>query len=276
MKFDPTDALNRMSDLGDKTQGTENGPDAEDLKYQQMEADRQNIMRSFFLDETFNTNQEIEGTSEDSSWEQGAECSESWNRFMEDILSKLEKKTPELLNKIKEASKNRILVDLGCGTQPEVPVEIANGFGCAGYLGVDKFNVGRSYSKKEDGGQKRYYEKTSDITLRSDINSAIPAVLMREDMLEALKMLKDNSSVLLFNGIEWELFRLMPEEKRRQYFSDIAKELHRVVGEKGYILSTETQMLTYGGLNLVKDEEFAKVVNPHKINAIAELYRIVS
>ncbi len=241
--------------------------------YELEERVREKIVSSFFISEKFVIDQEIEDTDKDPDWGEGADCSESWDRFMEDILKKVSK-NKELIDQIKESSKNRVMIDLGCGLHQEFAVEIANGFGCSAYLGVDKHNVGRHVIQKEDG--KKYRRVTEEITLYDNINSKIPAVLIREDMLEALKKLKDNSSVLLFNGIEWELFRLMPEDKRRKYFSDIAQEIRRVVGENGYILSSQTEMLNYGGLELKKDQEFQKNCNPNRINAIAELYRINS
>ncbi len=149
--------------------------------------------------------------------------------------------------------------------------------GCKAYLGIDKFNVGsHAFMMEGDAEKKTYHELVTNITKQDNIKEIFPAVTMRSEMLDALKLIKADSSVVIFNGIEYELFTLMQPEKRQEYFTDVANEIRRVIGGDGYIISNDPFMLTgWGGLKLKQDPEFHKTCNPHSLMGQPEMYKIV-
>jgi hypothetical protein len=237
---------------------------------------REQVVQGFFR-EDFKTTEATTNSKEAGDASTGTHHGDSWTEYYRNFSEKISKH-PEILERLENLSKDRLFVDLGCGGDFIPAINIANRVGAKVYLGVDKFNVCKSV-KTIDGVTQ--YKITDDVTLRSDTlepQSIIPAVVYREDMLTAVKKIKDNSSVLLFNGMEEELFSFMSREQQEKYFSELAGEIKRIIGKDGYILSTNPKMLTVvGGLKVAKDEEYVKFAKEEYSSGIdlLLLYRII-
>lgn len=222
---------------------------------EQEEIAREKIVQSFFI-EKFNTNEITKGWAPKEDYSTGISANDSWTKFFQNIPYEF-REEPEILDRLKILSEDRLFVDLGCGSNQDIAIDIANVVGSKAYLGVDKFNVGGTLRVKGDGGEEIFHRKTKDITAQIKIQDSIPAILWQEDMVEALKKIKNDSAILMFNGMEPELFDMMSPEKHKKYFTELANEVKRVVGKNGYILSSNPIVFS-SFLKLKENKEYKK------------------
>lgn len=192
----------------------------------------------------------------------GDSFSDSWSSRLDWTVIPMLKEADnkKLLEKVRKKSKDKIMVDLGCGYDNgkgvDSVIKLSQLFNTDAYFGIDKHYVGGPYTK-ESGDH--YYLKTYmnwDVERQDSQGEKPIAIMHRSDMLEAVKKIKDNSAVLVFNGIEDEVFFGNPShDMPKNYFEELGKEVKRIVGIGGYILSTNPGLLS--GVKLEEDKEWA-------------------
>ncbi|MCB0318234.1 MAG: class I SAM-dependent methyltransferase [Bdellovibrionales bacterium] len=117
--------------------------------------------------------------------------------------------------------KGSIVIDLGCGTPSGNGERLAVLSGAKGYLGIDKFNT-------RDSAPRKPYE-----------DSEIQCAYVRADMLEALKMLPDESGSISITNIDAVIIR---DDEYRQA---VALEIARVVKPGGIIITNSFDVLMH-------------------------------
>ena len=235
----------------------------------------QRVFKDFIPDVELNKLEEYKDTKGiplERLYNKGTNHPDSFTGHFFDFPEKI-RQNGELLNYLQKLSKNKIFLDLGCGNSWKIGASIADVVGASAYLGVDKFNVGNSITNI-DG--KDYFYKTKEISRANDTGEnkyGIPQVVWKEDMLEALKEINDNSAVLMFNGIESELFSFMSPQAQIEFFTEIATEIKRVIGESGYIISTNPNMINRRGVFTLIEDSVAK---DSDLFSTLKIYRIVN
>lgn len=172
------------------------------------------------------------------------------NNFMPEFLKAVSDFTcnPETLEILRRRFKDQILVDLGPGTS-RGGYDVAVALGCKGYVAVERFwhqqLTEGSRSEYEtldrvDALYKKYhFFQTRKGNIKPEIH-LIPASVAAEDMLTFLRRLPDNSVSVLTSGIDTTI--LVNTEHRRE----IAKELQRVLSEKGMYMTCASDISTEG------------------------------
>jgi len=208
---------------------------------------------------------------------------ESWSRLYKEsgFLLAIEEgdikdEAKEELSNLRKMSYGRIFLDLGCGNRENDSVapaaKLAELFGGEAYFGIDKFNINHEpmtneYKQTElsnnnlslntwnTGKEPKHGREMKELWSEN----SIPSFTHRGDMLETLKKFKNDSAVVILNGIEKELFNFDTQPTIvERYFNELKIEIKRVIGEGGYII-TSTHNLPFGEEGLIKSQQLSRI-----------------
>lgn len=166
-------------------------------------------------------------------------------RYYDTTLKKIftSQLTPEASNayaKLQELSAKKIFIDLGCGRMwsdgSRAMIDMTGVLGGKMYVGADRYHVRPLVT---DGKNK--YCRTHIKERPPEL--VTPAAYIRQDMLQVIKKFKDDSGVVIMNGVEFGLATPGHVHGRREaadkYRKELNTEIARVIGKDGFIIAND-------------------------------------
>jgi len=186
------------------------------------------------------------------------------DQFVPDIVRGMDMSLtmPERLSALRERFKDKVVVDLGAGDMSWAYF-LSVALGSKGYVGVEKFQGDRLEDtlKHNDAKTMLWYwanisrsSSLDKISLQDDPEfkkeyepfcKLIPAAVAKEDILDFLKRLPDDSVNVLTFGVD---DMVLPSS---QYRSAVAKEIERVLNSDGMYITDSSSII------LKNDESFS-------------------
>lgn len=141
-----------------------------------------------------------------------------------------EKNDPENFSFIAERLKNRPLIELASGSGPSIIIEFASKAGASEYIGVDKYSPPDSDKnyKSESGFLQRGWKVPQDFKIIS----------VHQDALRFMASQPDDRGSIMVNGLD--SFIVPPTKQNQIYIKALMKEVARVVGQNGVVISSGT------------------------------------
>lgn len=131
---------------------------------------------------------------------------------------------------IKHGLRDQIIVDLGAGNKFGYLASIAGR--AKGYIGVDKFYE-QSFNKQE------IKEEIKSKYPNFQKNPLVPAAWEKDDMLEFLKRLPDDSVSIFCSGLGREVF----SKAQSGYLGKVEQEIKRVLHPKGFCVNNASSAI---------------------------------